>query len=161
MNLRNKDFVLQELAPMLRTLEGTQAPNFGLMTAQHMVEHLVWVTKVMSRRIGEPEGGEATKSQLYFKKFVTKGCPFEYRPKDDRNTDLKPLKYGSMEEALDALEDTNKKVYELLEANPDYKSYSAMTGEFNVAELDMFVGQHGRWHCYQFGLLEAFAPMEV
>lgn len=161
MKFRNKQFLLEQLPPMLRQLQGDQAPNFGLMTARHMVEHLIWVTKVMSRKNGEPPA-ELTKSQLYFKQFVANGCPFEYRPKEGVTKDnLNPLKYANLEEAIAVLEDTNRKLYELLESNPDYKSYNQMTGEFNGEELDMFMGQHARWHSYQFGLLAAFAPMEV
>ena len=51
--------------------------------------------------------------------------------------------------------------YSLFESNPDHKSYNAMMGEFNLAELELFNYQHGRWHLHQFGIIEEFAPLGV
>ena len=76
-----KNFLSQELPTKLRTLTANQAPNFGIMTAHHMVEHLIYTMKSLSKRRGEPEG-EMNKSQLSFQRFVAKGCPFKYRPKE-------------------------------------------------------------------------------
>lgn len=153
MEPKYKDFLTTELATKLRTLSPDQQPNFGLMTAHHMVEHLVFVTKSIVKRKSEPEG-ESNKSQLYFRKFVDSGCPFEHRPKDDAT--LSELRTGSMEEAVQLLESAVEKFYTLFESTPDYKSYNAMTGEFSLGDLELFYYQHGRWHLYQFGLIEEF-----
>ena len=158
MSIKYKHFLTKELPEMLRTLEATQSPNFGMMTAHHMVEHLIYVTKVMMKRKGEP-GAVLTKSQLYFKNFVENGCPFEYRPKEDAK--LSELRTDSIEEAIKTLEEATERFYELFETNPEYKSFTPMTGEFNLEELELFNYQHGRWHAYQFGLIDNFAPLKV
>lgn len=75
MKQKYKDFLLNELPSKLKTLNTSQAPNFGLMTAHHMVEHLIFVTKSIQKRRGESEA-ELNKSQLYFRNFLDKGCPF-------------------------------------------------------------------------------------
>lgn len=156
MQPKYKDFLTNELPKQLRTLSADQAPNFGLMTAHHMVEHLIYVTKSMMKRMGEPEG-EPTKSQLYFRKFVDAGCPFEYRPKEDAK--VNDLRTGSIEEAVKILEGATDKLYGLFESNPDHKSYNPMMGEFNLSELELFFYQHGRWHLHQFGLVKEFTPV--
>jgi len=151
-----KDFLSKELPTKLRTLSGDQAPNFGLMTAQHMVEHLIFTTKSIAKRRGEPEA-ELNKSQQYFRKFIDAGAPFEYRPKE--GAELQELRSANIEEAIQGLEKAIEQFYALFDANPDHKSYNAMTGEFNLAELELFNYQHGRWHLYQFGLIEEFAAI--
>jgi len=153
-----KAFVTSELPAQLRTLTATQAPNFGLMTAHHMVEHLVYVTKSLPKRHGEP-GGEPNKSQLYFRKFIESGCPFEHRPKPDAT--LNALRTSSMEEAIQLLEGANERFYTLFDSHPDYTSYNSRMGSFNLAELETFLYQHGRWHLHQFGIIEVFEPLSV
>lgn len=156
MTIKYKHFLTKELPEMLRTLEANQPPNFGIMIAHQMVEHLVYVTKVMMKRKGEPEA-ELTKSQLYFKNFVANGCPFEYRPK--KGAKANELRTASIEEAIQLLETATEKFYDLFESNPTYKSYTPMTGEFNLEELELFNYQHGRWHLYQFGVIDKFTAV--
>lgn len=156
MTPKYKDFLTEELPSQLRTLSGKQAPNFGLMTAHHMVEHLVYVTKSLSKRRGEPEA-ELNKSQRFFRKFLEAGCPFEYRPKEGAS--LSELRTANIEEAIQLLETATAQFYALFDSNPKHKSYNAMMGEFNLAELELFNYQHGRWHLYQFGLIEKFGAV--
>ena len=158
MTPKYKDFLTSELLTKLRTLSENQAPNFGIMTAHHMVEHLIYVTKSISRRIGEPEA-ELNKSQRYFRKFIEAGAPFEHRPKEGDT--LNELRTANIEEAVQILETATDEFYKLFESNPDHKSYNPMMGEFNLSELELFNYQHGRWHLYQFGLIEDFAPIKV
>ncbi|MEL7220987.1 MAG: hypothetical protein AAGJ93_06690, partial [Bacteroidota bacterium] len=141
MQPKYQDFITNELPQKLRTLAAEQPPNFGLMTAHHMVEHLIYVTKSMMKRRGEPEG-ELTKSQLYFRKFLDAGCPFEYRPREGAK--VNDLRTASIEEAIQILEGANEKFYALFASNPEHKSYSDMMGEFNMSELELFNYQHGR-----------------
>lgn len=151
-----KMFLTAKLPAKLRTLSANQEPNFGLMTAHHMVEHLIFVTKSMAKRKGEP-AGELTKSQLFFRKFIEAGAPFKYMPKEGvTKADLNELRTKNIEEAVQILEKATADFYALFETNPDYKSYTPMTGEFNLVELELFNYQHGRWHLHQFGIIEEF-----
>lgn len=159
MTPKYKDFLTTELPALLRKLSADQEPNFGLMSAQHMVEHLIYVTKTFMKRMGDPEG-ETTKSQLYFQKFLAKGCPFAYKPKEGvTKADLKALRSANIEEAIQGLEAATAKFYALFDENPNFKSYNPMMGEFTMEQLELFAYQHGRWHAYQFGLLEEFSAV--
>ena len=154
MEPRFKTFLTTELIRQLRTLKGDQQPNFGLMTAHHMVEHLIYVTKSLMKRKGEPIN-EPSKRQQFFQKFVAAGCPFEYRPRKDAQ--LNELRTTTIGEAITILASSIEKFYDLFNTHPTYKSYNAMTGAFTLAQLELFYYQHGRWHLYQFGLLTDFA----
>jgi len=153
-----KDFLSKELPEKLRTLPSNQAPNFGLMTAHHMIEHLILTTKSMLKRRGEPEA-ELNKSQSFFRKFMEAGCPFEYRPKEGET--LKELRTESIEAAIKILEEATEEFYDIFQSNPNHKSYNLITGAFNLEELEFFNYQHGRWHLYQFGLIEEFSPIKL
>lgn len=156
MKPKYKNFLLEELPSKLITLEEMQAPNFGIMTAHHMAEHLIFVTKSIIKRHGEPEA-ELNKSQLYFRNFLDKGCPFEHRPKEEAT--LNDLRTENIAVAVKILEEATEKFYNMYKTNPKYKSYNAMMGEFNLEELELFNYQHGRWHLHQFGIIETFAPL--
>ena len=158
MTPKYKEFLTLELPTKLATLQANQTPNFGIMTAHHMVEHLVYVTKSLLKRKGEPEA-ELNKSQVYFRKFIEAGAPFQYRPKEGAT--VNDLRTASMEEAIQILSAATQKLYILFESNPDHKSYNSMMGEFNLTELELFYYQHGRWHLHQFGLIEEFTPVEI
>jgi len=158
MKPKYKDFLLKELPSKLRTLSTDQAPNFGLMTPHHMIEHLVFVTKSIQKRRAEPEA-ELNKSQLFFRNFLDKGCPFEHRPKEDAV--LNDIRTESIEAAVKILEEATVKFYDLFESNPNHKSYNDMMGEFNLEEIELFNYQHGRWHLHQFGIIETFAPLTL
>lgn len=154
-----KAFLTEELPALFRTLPEDTEPNFGLMTAHHAVEHLIYVTKSMVKRRGEPSG-EPTKSQLYFRNFIDKGAPFKHNPREGvTKENLAPLRSATIEEATKGLEAASAQFYSLFDTNPDYKSYNEMMGEFNLSELEIFMYQHGRWHAYQFGLIEEFTPI--
>lgn len=153
MTAKYKDFLTKELPSKLSTLSGSQAPNFGLMTAHHMVEHLVYVTYIFSKRKGEPEG-EPYQSQVYFREFIDSGCPFEYHPKEGAT--LKDLNTTDIALAIKMLESSTNAFYEAFETNPDFKSYNSRIGEISFADAELFNYQHSRWHLYQFGLLEEF-----
>ena len=156
MTPKYKEFLTKELPTQLKNLEGEQAPDFGIMTAHHMVEHLIYVTKSSPKKIGEPEK-ELNKSQRFFRRFVDAGAPFEYRPKDGAT--LNDLRTASIAEAVQILERATERFYTLFESTPDHKSYNPMMGEFNLAELELFLYQHGRWHLHQFGLIEKFSAL--
>ena len=68
-----KQFLVGEIQGILENLKTDTPAKFGLMTAQHMVEHLIWITKVSVKRYGEP-ANPPTEGQQKFKKFIAKGA---------------------------------------------------------------------------------------
>ena len=155
-----KEFLSEELPKLLKTLSENTEPNFGLMTPQHMVEHISGVVKMSVKRYGEPEESP-TKAQLGFKKFLQSGAVMQHRPSDKTKADLPELRYGSLEEAIEQVSVAINRFYNHFEANPDFKSYHAFMGELSFEELELFHYQHLRYHCWQFGLVDSFGAAEV
>ena len=152
----HQSFLKGEALSLLQELKEDAVAKFGLMTPQHMVEHLIWVTKTTIGRKGEPEG-EPTKSHLYFQKFIDNGAIFQYRPKEGTSpADLKALKYSSLKEAIDQVAPAIDRFYQHYEENPESVAYNPVMGELTQDQLELFHAQHYRWHLHQFGLIETF-----
>ncbi len=150
--MTHKEFLTEKVPQILKNLTADTEPSFGLMTAQHMVEHLTWITKVSLKRHGEPVS-PPTKGQLGFKRFIEKGAHFEHRPSNKTKADLPALKYNSLEEAIEELPKAVARFYNHFAENPDYKSYNQFQGELNFEELELFHTQHYKYHFNQFGLI--------
>jgi len=149
----NEAFLKEDAIPLLAKLKEDAVAKFGIMTPQHMVEHLIWVTKTTVGRKGE-KPAEPTKSNLYFQNFIATGAKFKYRPKEDAT--LKELKYGSLQEAIDNVAPAIARFYQYFEADPNALCFNPLFGEMNQEQLEVFHAQHFRWHLYQFGLMEEF-----
>ncbi len=152
----HKDFLLNEVPKLLDQLKADVAPRFGLMTAQHMVEHLTWTTKIVTKRKGEVEN-PPTKGQIRFKQFINEyGAIFKYRSSDKTKADLPALRYDDFEEAKAGVTEAIERFYNHFDAHPDFKCYNAFMGELTYGELSLQVYQHVRYHFYQFHLLEQY-----
>ena len=150
----HESFLLEDVPTYIKNLSQVQKPSFGIMTPQHMVEHLIYVTKVTTKRYGEPDP-KLQEHQVGMKKFILSDADF---PKNvtpiNINAELKPLKYDSLEVAIDDLPKTIKKFYDFYKQNPDFKCYNPHMGEldFNLCERLHF--KHYTHHLKQFGLIE-------
>ena len=150
-----KEFLQTSVPELLKNLKADSKPNFGLMSAQHMIEHLVMIVKTTMKRYGEPPA-EPTKSHLGFKRFISKGAVFQHRPSDKTEADLPALKYASLEEAMAQVAVATERFYKKMEEDPDFKSFNPMMGELSIEELELFHYQHFRYHFWQFGLIDKY-----
>ena len=150
-----KEFLTKQVPELLKKLEADVEPAFGLMTPQHMVEHLTYVVKSTNKRYGEPVD-PLTKGQLGFRKFIENGAILKHRPSDKTKMDLPELKYSSLEDAVSHIPDAVNRFYNHFEKNTGFKAYSRFIGEMGFEELELFHYQHYRYHLWQFGLLESY-----
>ena len=150
-----KDFLTKDVMKLLEKLTPETGPSFGLMTAQHMVEHLAWTLKSCTKRVGEVEN-PPTKGQMGFQKFIEKGAILQHRPSDKTKADLPELKYENLEEAKEQVGVAIKRFYDHFEANPDFKCYNKFFGELNFEQLELFNYNHYKYHFWQFGLIENY-----
>lgn len=147
----HQDFLTQEVPQRLAALTETTSKKFGLMTPQHMVEHLVLMTKVSVRQYGDI-ADPRTEGQVKFKKFIEKGAHFEYRPSNKTAADLPKLKYASLEEAIASYPKGIEGFYAHYSANPDFLSYNQIQGALGFKDLEFLHARHFAYHLDQFGL---------
>ena len=152
--MENENLIyLKESVPQLvKTLDPDQQPSFGLMTAQHMIEHLIWVTKSSIKDMGAaPE--ELSDKQKGFMKFVKSGAQLEHRPSNKTKADLPQLRYSSLAEAVEELPKAIDRLIQDYESRGDRHYYNPMMG---ILEPDEMLGFHVRHYQYhlekQFGL---------
>ena len=147
------DFFQNTVPQLVNNLNEEHQPAFGLMTPQHMLEHLIWVTKATAKDFG-PAPEELTKGQLGFMKFLQNGAHFEYRPSDKTAADLPALKYDSLEETKAVIPEAIKRLHNFVKDREE-KLFSPMMGHITPDELLLFHYQHYKWHLEkQFGLAE-------
>ena len=154
-DIDQQSFLLLTVPTLLKELQADTQPSFGIMTPQHMIEHLTISTKASSKRRGIPPE-EPTKGQAGFKRFLQKGAHFKHYPSDKTSADLPPLKYSSLEEAVEQIPIAIQRFYTQYEQNPEFKAYNQMMGELGFEELERFNYQHYRYHFWQFGLIVAY-----
>lgn len=146
-----KEFLTQQVPEMLENLAADTNPKWGMMTAQHMLEHLAKLTKSSIKSYGPPPA-EPTDGQLKFKAFINNGIPF--KKNDSKKGKLDDLYYGTIEEAKAAVIEAVNRFYNAFEQNPDLQPFNPIMGALSFEELQNFHDRHYRHHFEQFGLLE-------
>jgi oxepin-CoA hydrolase/3-oxo-5,6-dehydrosuberyl-CoA semialdehyde dehydrogenase len=151
-----RDFLINEVPKLLKNLKPIREANFGLMTPQHMIEHLTWVIKSSAKKYEGIRENPANERQLGFQKFIQKGSILKYRPSTKTKADLPPLKYNSLDEAISQIPEAIQRFYDFWDTNLDYLPYSSFMGEMPFEDLELFHYMHFRYHLWQFGLIENY-----
>ena len=154
-SINKKEFLTQNVPDLLKKLQQDTAPSFGLMTPQHMAEHLAGTVKSTIKRYGEPEI-PPTDKQLAFQRFIKSGSILQHRPSNKTEADLPALKYGSLGEAIAQVSVGVERFYGHYDTYPDFKCYNHFFGELGFDDLELFHYMHIRYHLWQFGLLENY-----
>ena len=155
-NTNKKDFLLSEFPALLKNLTPETEGNFGLMTPQHMVEHLVKVMKGLANKYEGERETPANKRQLGMQGFIKSGAVLSYRPSEKTKADLPALKYGSLEEAVAEIPAAVQRFYDFWDADPSYVPYAPFMGEVSFEHLELFNYMHVRYHLWQFSLIAQY-----
>ena len=132
---------------------GTQ-PQWGKMTAQHMVEHLITAVQMSNGKVhfkcfNPPEKLPA------LRRFLMSDRPL---PRNFVNPvigpDILPLQFPGLEETKEILESEINDYYNFFELNPNVKPTNVTFGELNKEEWDQFHKKHFTHHLTQFKLLD-------
>ena len=144
---------VNELIALIEKLEETTKPEWGTMTPQRMIEHLVNVFKVSNGKV-EVECFSEERKIPVLKKFLMSSRPM---PKDYKSPakKLEPSSYRfeSLEEAKKELEKEVEEFYRFFEENPDASPINPTFGSLNKEEWETFHIKHLTHHLTQFSLL--------
>jgi len=143
---------LLEKVLLLAKLQPETKPLWGIMSAQHMVEHLILAVKMSNGKI-QTECFNPPEKLLALKRYLMSSRPL---PKEFVNpligAGLKPLQYSSLSEAIAVLKIEIEGYYSYFEKNPDATLVNATFGELNKIEWDVFHEKHFKHHYTQFGI---------
>jgi oxepin-CoA hydrolase/3-oxo-5,6-dehydrosuberyl-CoA semialdehyde dehydrogenase len=131
---------------------------WGRMTAQEMVEHLVWTFEVSTGRV-VLECPYAEDQRERMKPFLHHNRP---TPHDFMNPALRdglpPLRFPSLKAAKAALQDEVDRFIEHSRTRPDTRHMHPIFGPIGVEGWSRTHFKHGCHHLLQFGLIEVQAP---
>ena len=153
---RKRDFFTYTFPELLNRLNPDTESKFGLMTPQHMVEHLVRALESATVKYEGERENPATEQQLGMQKFIKSGSVLSHRPSDKTKADLPPLNCASLEEAISYIPKAVQKFYAFQDNNPDYIPYASFMGEVSYEDVELFHYMHTKYHLWQFGLLEKY-----
>jgi oxepin-CoA hydrolase/3-oxo-5,6-dehydrosuberyl-CoA semialdehyde dehydrogenase len=142
-------YLQEDAIEKINSLDGDAKPNFGIMTAQHMIEHLVKTIKFSIKNYGEAPS-EPTEKHLGFKKFIFSDMSFgETKPEKAK---LEELKYATLVEAKEGFAEAIDRFFDFFDKNPDAQPYNDFFGALSKAELERFHYKHFKHHFKQFNL---------
>lgn len=144
---------IEELLQNLEKLSSETSPQWGTMTAQKMVEHLINTFKIANGKLSVPLFSEEKKLHV-LKKILMSDRPMP-RGFDSPANHMVPqnYEYRNIEEAKDVLRMEVDNYFRLFEDNPDVTFVNPTFGELNKDEWEQFHKKHLTHHLTQFGLI--------
>ncbi len=142
-NIKNRIKVLSEESQAL----------FGIMTPQHMVEHLTITMKLSSARIKLPDFEPNEKQLAQKDALLNTTLDFPKGIKAPGSTgELPDLKMKDLEMAKEKLVASVEEFNSYFENNPDAKTVHPRFGSLNHSEWQRFHQKHFTHHLGQFGI---------
>lgn len=145
----------EKIDECLSKLSEASEPKWGIMTPQHMVEHLEYTYKIAAGEIQDFEVATPEKildkvhASLYNYQKFPKNTNFPQLEKDK----LAPLHHPNLETAIEKLKEKREKYIVFFKENPDAKLKNLVFGELNRYESYLLERKHLNHHFEQFGLL--------
>ncbi len=151
--INQENFIKIELLELLGQLSDQSKPLWGMMTAQHMVEHLIFIFEnssgVREIKLLIPED-KLPKYVAFLRSNYgfTRNFKFAMLPENE----LVSLRYDSLEESLEALEENIKMFFEYINAVNFSNTIHPYYGSLNKEDSILFQYKHAMHHLMQFGL---------
>lgn len=148
-------FLRREVPALLVHLSSAQVPAWGLMTPQHMLEHLTGAGRLSMGRYGLPAPPASPALDLMHARLQA-NAPF---PPNVRNPTMAatpgPLRHPSLAVAATELLLTLDEFFDHYSQQPTATAVHPMFGTLDFALWRVFHFKHFSHHFFQFGLLPA------
>ncbi|MCE7992202.1 MAG: DUF1569 domain-containing protein [Roseivirga sp.] len=146
-------FLSHEFPQLIKKLPADAKPVWGLMTPQHMVEHLIVTYKMSIGRIKIPVIS-AVEDHPRLKAYLMKDSPMRRSvPSPTGKNEPQPLRSSSLEEAVDkVLKETNH-FLNFVKEQPEFIADHPYGGPMRADEWLCFHRKHIKHHLIQFNLL--------
>lgn len=145
-------FLREQYIPLLAKLKPSQQGNWGVLSAQGMVEHMSDSVGIAYGRITQPlhtPPGMVDKMRA----FALSDKTFKENTKNAYMAEEPaPLRFSSMQDALAELDTEIKAFMEFYSKNPGHKQLNPFFGEFTYEEWVHLLHKHAFHHLKQFNL---------
>jgi hypothetical protein len=145
-----KEILFQKLA----TLGSESQPEWGLMSAQHMVEHLSSLFLFTIEKIKGVSFYSEEKLQQNYDYLIRDKQPFRLNVELPGLEEPKPLRFDSLEAAIEILRGFVNKFYAFFIEDKNKKTMHPAIGMLNFEDWEWNHYAHARYHLIQFGLVE-------
>jgi len=145
----------EKITECLSNLKADVKPKWGIMTPQHMIEHLEYTYKIASGEIQDFEIStpekilEKVKNSLWNYKKFPQNSQFPLLEKDTLDT----LKHDNLATAIEKFIAQRNNYLEFFKENPEAKLNNIVFGELNKYEWYLLERKHLNHHFEQFNLL--------
>ena len=144
-----------KITDCLSKLSEGMKPKWGIMTPQHMIEHLEYTYKIAS---GEIQDFEVATTETILEKVHNSLYNYDEFPKNSQFPQLEKdklddLKHEYLAIAIEKFKGQREKYLEFFKENPDAKLKNLVFGELNKYESYLIERKHLNHHFEQFGLL--------
>lgn len=148
------DYSVEKVEELLLGLTEETKANWGIMTPQHMVEHIEYLNQIALGNIQmdmiTPEAHlEKWNESLYNYFKMPKNHDLEILKKGE----LEDLRFESLDAAKEALIKSLKEMDEKFKENPEYTATNLVFGHLSRYEWKLYCQKHFQHHFEQFGLL--------
>ncbi|MEW6506798.1 MAG: DUF1569 domain-containing protein [Bacteroidota bacterium] len=144
---------LNRFCEHLKKLQPDTKPMWGIMSPQHMIEHLILAVRVSNNKV-KVECFNPPEKIPALKRFLLSERPL---PKNFVNPligeGLIPLQFNSLEEAIANLNLEILDYYTFFAENSDALLINPTFGELNKDEWQLFHKKHFIHHLAQFGII--------
>lgn len=147
-------YSIDRIEEALMGLTESTPAQWGIMTPQHMVEHLDYFNHValgdieMARATPEEKLEKYTESLYNYRKM-----PRNFEIKGLKKGKTEDLRYESLDEAKQALIKSTQAIEERYANDPSFLAYNVTFGDLNRYEWQLYVQKHYQHHFEQFGLM--------
>lgn len=153
MNNSKENFLKKDLVPLLKKLKSYQKGNWGLMSAQQMVEHFAEAVKNANGKLVLPLLNTEEKVKK-LKEFLMSDKPFNQNIKNPFIPEEGfPVRKPDMESAINKLQKELNYFFELFGKHPELKTLNAFFGYLDYHMNLQLLHKHAIHHLKQFGLV--------
>lgn len=148
------DFDKAAIADKLSQLSADSKPAWGIMSAQHMVEHLEYILKLAMSQ----HETTITTPEKYLERYQDslwnhRPMPSEYDHPDLRKGKTEGLIHENLETAAKSMLTTYDEFQLFFKENPGLKTTHPVFGELDKQHWDLLNRKHFNHHFEQFGLI--------
>ncbi|PKA83369.1 oxepin-CoA hydrolase/3-oxo-5,6-dehydrosuberyl-CoA semialdehyde dehydrogenase [Ulvibacter sp. MAR_2010_11] len=145
----------EKIEELLSKLSEDTKPEWGIMTPQHMIEHLEVTYRIAS---GEIQDFDVATPEKYLEKTYESLYNYEPFPKNTNfplltKDTLESLQHPDLETAKQKFLEARNEYLQYFKENPEAKLKNIVFGELNKFEWYLMERKHLNHHFSQFGLL--------
>ncbi len=143
-----------ELQKKLSKLNEDTQGEFGIMSPQHMLEHLTITIKISYNRVKIPdfEPNEKQKAQKHALLETDMDFPIGVKAPGIPAGELMPLRNKNLEEAKEQFIQSIESYYSFFKSSPDELTVHPRFGKMSFSEWEKFHPKHIKHHFKQFGI---------